>query len=50
MLAYINNTFNGDTFPVASCASGPSGESFPEAGVHAGDVWQEESQPQEASS
>ena len=33
---------------MASCVSGPSGESLPEAGVHAGDVWQEEGQPQEA--
>lgn len=32
------------------CVSGPSGEDFPEADVHAGDVWQEEGQPEETSS
>lgn len=35
---------------MASCVPGPSGESSPEAGVHAGDVWQEKGEPEEASS
>lgn len=35
---------------MTSCVSGPSREDFPEAGVYAGDVWQEEGQPEEASS
>lgn len=38
------------TYLMTFCVSGPSGEDFPEADVHAGDVWQEEGQPEEASS
>lgn len=41
---YINSPL------MTSCISGPSGEDFPEAGVYAGDVWQEEGQPEEACS
>lgn len=35
---------------MTSSMSGPSGEDFPKADIHARDVWEEEGQPEEASS
>ncbi len=39
-----------DTSLIISCVSGASGEGVSEADVHAGNVRQEEDQPEEASS